>query len=201
MIDEKKVDESVDTGGINEEKKVDESVDTGGVNEESKKQEDLDKIIQSKVDKTAQKIKSEYERKISELQSKLTEAEREKMSDAERFELEKQEAQRYREEFEREKLTFELSKKLGKEGLPLDLAEVWLKPPKSSEEVDERLESMLSILDNIKSSTLENFRKEHSRTSVGGTENGSKEMTRKQFEKLPSAQKNEFVRSGGRIKE
>jgi DNA-binding transcriptional regulator YbjK len=161
MADEKEKLTDQETGDVSPE--VDESKD-GDVNN---KDAELDKLIQSKVDKTAAKLKQQYEQKISKLESQLEEEKTAKMSEAERLEHLNTQHEEERKKFERERLEFELSKRVVSAELPSDFTELWLNPPTNKEELDDKLNQALSLFETYKAKVLKDFRGENSRNPTG----------------------------------
>lgn len=175
----------------------------GGVanvfNEEQ--QAELSKLIQSNVDRTAQKLKSEYEQKIRGLQGELDLEKQAKMSEAERAKYERENYEKMKQDFDKERLSFELSKKITDAGLPSKFADMWLQPPKTVEELETRLEDAKSLFGGYKTQVLEGYRKDNVRVPEGtkGNTNNSKVMKRDAFDELTSAQKSTFIQGGGKL--
>jgi hypothetical protein len=160
--------------------------------------EDLQKQIQSAVDKTASKIKKEYETKLTSLSQQLEAEKRAKMSEEELRKSDEAKFAETQKQFERERLGFELTRKAIEKELPPDLVDLWLNPPSSVDELEDKLTKMTSLITGIKSKTLEEFRKGNTRTPTSTSTDG-KVLSRNDFEKLPPDARMKFFASGGKL--
>lgn len=189
-------------GEVNtEDVKVDESKKGGvdGVFSEEQMTE-ISKLIQSNVDRTAQKMKNEYEGKIKDLQRELETEKQAKMTEAERAQYEKEQYEKMRKDFEKDKLSFELTKKIAGAEIPIHFADIWLNPPKDANELESKIEEVKNFFGAYKSQLLESYRKDNIRVPEGqkGVSN-AKVMKRETFEKLEPAEKQTFMASGGKL--
>lgn len=202
MADETVVLTNLEEGDVSTEKiTVDES-NKGGVNSEFNEQQkaELAKLIQSNVDRTAQKLKNEYEVKIKNLQGQIEVEKQAKMTETERYQYEKQNYEKMKQDFESERLSFELSKKIADADIPRAFADIWLKPPKTVEELESRVEEAKSLFGGYKSQILEGFRKDNVRVPEGQKSiSNTKTMKREVFEKLMPSEKTAYMRSGGKL--
>lgn len=162
---------------------------------------ELGKIVQSNVDKTATKLKKEYESRIEGLQRELDLSKQATMTEAEKAQLEKDNYLKMKQDFDKERLSFELSKKIVDAGLPIQFADVWLKPPKNIEELESRLDDAKSLFGGYKSQVLEGYRKDNVRVPEGAKNITSniKVIKREAFEVLNPTEKKEFIQSGGKL--
>jgi hypothetical protein len=176
MADEKEKLTDQEIGDVSE---VDESKD-GDVNKDA----ELDKMIQSKVDKTAAKIKGQYEKKIAELESKLEQEKTAKMSEEERIQHLSKQQEEERQQFERERLKFELSRKLMSAELPSELTELLLNPPQSKEELDDKLNEVLSVFETYKARVLKDFRVDNTRKPEGAKGAGGVDFSKMGIDEL-----------------
>ena len=163
-------------------------------------QVELAKLIQSNVDKTAGKLKTFYEAQITKLQDALEGEKKAKMTEAEKVQYEKDNYEELKASFEKEKLSFALTKKIADAGLPTQFADLWLSPPTTTEALDAKIEEVKALFGGYKTKVLEGYRKDNVR-SPEGTKSIStgKVMERSAFEKLQPAQRSAFIRSGGTL--
>jgi len=183
MADEEKKLTDQEIGDVSE---VDESTD-GDVNKDA----ELDKMIQSKVDKTAAKIKKEYDAKLAEeqrknkeLESQLEKEKTAKMSEEERIQHLSKQQEEERQQFERERLKFELSRKLMSAELPSELTELLLNPPQSKEELDDKLNEVLSVFETYKARVLKDFRVDNTRKPEGAKGAGGVDFSKMGIDEL-----------------
>jgi len=176
MADEEKKLTDQEIGDVSE---VDESTD-GDVNKDA----ELDKMIQSKVDKTAAKIKGQYEKKIAELESQLEKERTAKMSEEERIQHLSKQHEEERRQFERERLQFDLSKRIVENELPSEFTELWLNPPQNKEELDDKLNKALSLFETYKAKVLKDFRGDNSRKPEGAKGAGGVDFSKMGIDEL-----------------
>lgn len=202
MAENEKVLTNPKEGEVNTEKGTADESNKGGVSDvfnEAQKTE-MAKLIQSNVDRTAQKLKTEYEAQIKDLRNQLETEKQAKMTEAEKAEYERSQYEKMKADFERDKLSFELSKKVALAEIPIQFADIWLNPPTSAKELDEKIEGVKNFFGSYKSQLLEGYRKDNVRVPEGqkGISN-KKAMKREAFDKLQPAEKTAFIQSGGTL--
>lgn len=202
MAENEKVLTNLPEGEVNANQSASDESKKGGVGDgfNDTQQAEIAKLVQSNVDRTAQKLKSEYETKIRELQGKLEIEKQAKMTETEKVEYERKQYEKIKADFERDRLSFELTKKVSSAEIPIQFADIWLNPPNSVAELDEKIEEVKNFFGGFKSSLLEGYRKENVRVPEGqhGISN-KKTMKREIFEKLQPVEKQKFINSGGKL--
>lgn len=202
MADDKEVLTNLEEGEVTTDKVIVDESKKGIVTEafnETQKIE-LAKLIQSNVDRTAQKLKTEYEVKIKGLQGQLELEKQAKMTESEKVQYEKENYEKMKRDFDKDRLSYELSKRMSDADIPREFADIWLKPPTSVDELESRIEEAKSLFGGFKTKVLEGYRKDNVRVPEGqkGISN-TKTMQREVFDKLQPSEKSAFVRSGGKL--
>lgn len=189
-------------GGVNTEGTVVDESKKGGIGDVFSEEQmtEVSKLIQSNVDRTAQKIKTEYEGRLKELQGQLEAEKQAKMTEAEKAEYERKQYEQMRADFERDRLSFDLSKQIALAEIPIQFADIWLNPPKDVSELGDKIAEVKDFFGAYKAQLLENYRKDNIRVPEGqrGVKN-SKVMKRDAFDILTPAEKQAFMQSGGKL--
>jgi hypothetical protein len=104
-------------------------------------EEDIQKLIQSATDK----VRSEYSKKLKDIQTQYDSLKNEKLTDEEKFQLEKQKHDEEKRAFEKQKLDYDFTRHLATEKLPVELNDFI--PGSDIEKKKEKLNSLKSIID------------------------------------------------------
>lgn len=176
----------------------------GGVAFTEAQMAEISKMIQSQTDKTAAKLKAQYNSENSALQEKLTRLEREKMTDDERKQAEREEYNTLKAQLEADRKAFSLQKSVESElrgaGLSLDFAKRI--NGETEEEIKADVQALKTLFNNNVNQVVEKVVNERlSGKSPKGTEETKNTITRSDFDKLSDYEKMEKIKAGIQVVE
>ncbi|WP_027724629.1 capsid assembly scaffolding protein Gp46 family protein [Tuberibacillus calidus] len=143
--------------------------------------EEFKKVLEKAQQSAADKVRSEYSQKLKDIQSKYDELKNEKLTDEEKFQLEKQKYEEEKRAFEKQKLDFEFTKHLANEKLPIELND--FVPGSDIEKKKENLKTLMEIIDGFVQEKVKAKFREQGRDVETGKKD-SKTLTKEDFQKM-----------------